>query len=70
MSDEDLPEKRELSEEEANMSPSEFDPDRYMRIRVNANVNGVIRRGDRLTVEREHPFYAGLLKQKLVEEIS
>lgn len=42
---------------------------RQMRIRVNVNVNGH-RAGDTLVVDRDHPFYSAILKQKLAEEIN
>jgi hypothetical protein len=39
-----------------------------VRIRVGVNVNN-LKRGDQLTVERNHPFYSGLIDQGLVEVI-
>ena len=39
-----------------------------MRIRIGMNVNSH-KRGDEITVDRDHPFYSGLVDQKLAEVI-
>lgn len=56
-------------EEEARIEYVEQPPAAMTRIMVDVAVNG-LPAGQRLTVASDHPFYAGLLKQKMAHVLT